>query len=90
MSELARVAELAGLPGETLARLAARMERRELRPGEQLAVDDSVGVVVSGLVGGETGLLRPGDTFDGPVTATTPATVVTCDRLGYEELVRSR
>jgi hypothetical protein len=34
--ELARIAELAGLPGETLARLGEQMERRELGPGETL------------------------------------------------------
>jgi hypothetical protein len=90
VSELARVAELAVLPGETLARLAERMERQELEPGERLDASGRFGVVVAGLVGGGRGLLRPGDTFDGPVAATTPATVVTCDRPGYEELVRPR
>jgi hypothetical protein len=88
VAELARVAELASLPGETLARLAERMERRELRPGERVDATGRLGVVVSGLVAGASGLLRPGDTFDAQVTATTPATVVTCDRVGYEELVR--
>ena len=34
--ELARVELLAGLPGETLARLGERMERRELAPGERV------------------------------------------------------
>jgi hypothetical protein len=34
--ELARIAELAGLPGETLARLGERMERRELALYESL------------------------------------------------------
>jgi hypothetical protein len=45
---------------------------------------------VAGLASGPSGLLRPGDTFDGAVAATTPATVVTCDRATYEELVGPR
>jgi hypothetical protein len=84
------VAELAGLPGETLTRLAERMDRRELRPGERLEVGGRFGVVVAGLLGGTGGLLRPGDTFDGAVAATTPATVVICDRATYEEAVARR
>jgi hypothetical protein len=88
--ELARVAELAELPGETLSRLADRMERRELRPGERLDAGGRFAIVVAGLIGGPGGLLRPGDTFDGQVAATTPATVVTCDRTTYEEVVGSR
>ena len=84
------MAELAVLPGETLSRLAERMERRELRPGERLEPGGRFGVVVAGLASGPSGLLRPGDTFDGAVAATTPATVVTCDRATYEELVGPR
>ena len=33
-NELARIAELAGVPGETLMRLAERMERKQLAAGE--------------------------------------------------------
>jgi hypothetical protein len=88
--ELARVAELAALPGETLSRLAETMERQELRPGERLDAGVRFGVVLAGLVGGTRGLLRPGDTFDGPVAATTPATVATCERESYEEIVARR
>lgn len=85
--ELARVAELAGLPGETLARLAERMERRELAPGERLEAGGRVGVVLAGMLSGPGGLLRPGNTFATAVTATVPATVAVCDRATYEELV---
>ena len=37
--ELARIEMLAGLPGETLGRLAERMERLTLAPGERFDVD---------------------------------------------------
>jgi hypothetical protein len=84
--ELSRVAELAGLPGETLARLAERMERRELAPGERLALGGRVGVLVAGMLNGSRGVLRPGDLFDGAVSALTPATVVSCDRAVFDEL----
>jgi hypothetical protein len=86
--ELARIAELAGLPGETLARLAERMERQELAPGERHDASERFGVVLAGLVNGPGGMLRPGDTFDGPVTAATPATVASCPRADFDELVR--
>jgi hypothetical protein len=88
--ELARVTELAGLPGEVLSRLAETMERRELRPGERLDAGARFGVVLAGLVGGAHGLLRPGDTFEGAVAATTPATIATCDRESYDEIVAPR
>jgi len=81
------VTELAGLPGETLARLAERMERQELRPGERVDAEGRFGVVLTGMVNGAGGLLRPGQTFGGAITATTPATVASCDRAAYEALV---
>lgn len=84
--ELARIAELAGLPGETLARLGERMERRELDPGEKLDATGRFGVVLAGMLRGGD-LLRPGDTFEGPVTAITLATVAICERAVYESLV---
>jgi hypothetical protein len=86
--ELARIAELAGLPGETLTRLAERMERQELSPGERLDAAGRFAVVLAGLLNGPGGMLRPGDTFAGPVTAATPATVASCPRADYDELVR--
>jgi hypothetical protein len=85
--ELARIAELAGLPGETLARLGERMERRELAPGESLDASGRFGVVLAGMARGPAGLLRPGDTFEGTVSALTPATVASCDRDVYLALV---
>lgn len=84
--ELARIAELAGLPGETLARLGEQMERRELAPGETVDGSGRFGVVLAGMVRGSA-LLRPGDLFEGPVTAVTPATVATCERAVYESFV---
>jgi hypothetical protein len=85
--ELARIAELAGLPGETLARLGEQMERRELEPGEALDASGHFGVVLSGMVRSQAGLLRPGDTFTESVTALTPATVASCERAVYESFV---
>ena len=85
--ELARIAELAGLPGETLARLGEQMERRELAPGEALDAGERFGVVLSGMVRGKAGLLRPDDTFAESVTALTPATVASCERAVYESFV---
>lgn len=84
--ELARIAELAGLPGETLARLGEQMERRELGPGETVDGSGRFGVVLAGMVRGSA-LLRPGDVFDGPVSAVMPAVVATCDRSVYESFV---
>jgi hypothetical protein len=86
--ELARIAELAGLPGETLARLGEQMERRELEPGESLEAEDRFGVVLAGMVRGPAGALRPGDTFSTSVTALMPATVASCDRTVYEVFTR--
>ena len=107
--ELARVELLAGLPGETLARLGERMEREQVAPGEAVVRTgeeaDRFYVVLSGMLTvsqperGTRGVLRPGDAFGevallvpGPrtatVTALTPATVASCDRATFEELVR--
>jgi hypothetical protein len=86
--ELARIAELAGLPGETLARLGEQMERRELAPSESLDGNGRFAVVLAGIVRGPSGLLRPGETFDGEVTALTPATVASCERDVYLALTR--
>jgi hypothetical protein len=84
--ELARIAELAGVPGETLARLGEKMERRELGPGEAVDGTGRFGVVLAGMVRGSA-LLRPGDVFEEPVSAVMPAVVATCDRAVYESLV---
>jgi hypothetical protein len=85
-NELARIAELAGVPGETLMRLAERMERRELAAGEAFDGDGRFGVVLAGMLRGPGGLLRPGDSFSVPVTAMTPATVASCERVVYDEI----
>jgi len=85
-NELARIAELAGVPGETLMRLAEQMERRELAPGETLDAQARFGVVLAGMLQGEGGLLRPGNSFSGRVTALTPATVASCERAVYDEI----
>ncbi len=88
-NELARIAELAGVPGETLMRLAERMERCELASGETLEGEGRFGVVLTGMLRSEVGLLRPGDSFSTRVTALTPATVASCERSVYEEISAS-
>ena len=71
--ELARVELLAGLPGQTLAVLAKRMEREEVTPGTTLVREGEPGdrfyVVFAGMLAvsqkdrGNQGVLRPGDYF---------------------------
>ncbi|HLX20432.1 MAG TPA: cyclic nucleotide-binding domain-containing protein [Gaiellaceae bacterium] len=71
--ELTRVGLLAGLPGQTLAELAKRMEREEVPPGTVLVREGEPGdrfyVVFAGMLGvtqrdfGGRSLLRPGDYF---------------------------
>ena len=71
--ELAQVELLAGLPGQTLAALGERMERRQLTPGEHVVAEGDEGdrfyVVIAGVLQaaqadrGERGLLHPGDYF---------------------------
>jgi CRP-like cAMP-binding protein len=70
--ELQRCGLLAGLPGETLGRLAKQMEREELGPGTVVVregdADDRFYVVFSGMLAvsntiGPRRLLRPGDYF---------------------------
>lgn len=70
--ELQRCGLLAGLPGETLGRLAKRMEREELAPGTVVVregdTDDRFYLVFAGMLAvsnaiGPRGVLRPGDYF---------------------------
>jgi len=71
--ELARVELLAGLPGQTLAQLAKRMERQEIAPGTVVIREGDLGdrfyVVFAGMLSvsqrdlGNRGVLRPGDYF---------------------------
>jgi CRP-like cAMP-binding protein len=71
--ELTRVELLAGLPGEQLQRLAARLEREEVPAGAAVVREGEPGerfyVVLSGLMAvsqedlGPRRVLRPGDTF---------------------------
>jgi ATP-binding cassette, subfamily B, bacterial len=71
--ELSRAGLLATLPGEVLARLAARMEREEIDAGSAVVREGEPGerfyVLLSGMMTvsqdslGARRLLRPGDTF---------------------------
>lgn len=71
--ELARVALLAGLPGQTLQQLARRLEREEVPPGTTLVREGESGerfyFVFSGMLSvsnsaiGTRNVLRPGDYF---------------------------
>ena len=90
--ELQRCGLLSGLPGETLGRLAKLMEREEVGPGRLDLRPDHVYIVFAGMLSGSTGVLRPGDSFDGSlgaVTAMTPCVVASCERAAFDELVRS-
>ena len=85
-NELARIAELSGVPGEILMRLAERMERRELAAGEPFDGEGRFGVVLAGMLRAGSGLLRPGDSFSVRVAAVTPATVASCEQGVYDEI----
>jgi hypothetical protein len=85
--ELSRVAELAGLPGETLTKLAREMERHELTSGEELDPGDGVALVLGGMLTGGAGVLHPGDRLTGPARALTPAAVATCAKDTYARIV---
>jgi CRP-like cAMP-binding protein len=71
--ELARIELLAGLPGETIAALAKRMDREEVAPGTPIVHEGEPGdrfyVVFAGMLSvsqrdrGNVGVLRPGDYF---------------------------
>ena len=73
VAELSRIGLLAELPGETLARLAARMEREQVAPGAPVVREGEPGerfyVVLGGMLAvsqesrGARGLLQPGDYF---------------------------
>jgi CRP-like cAMP-binding protein len=71
--ELTRIELLAGLPGETIATLAKRMDREEVLPGTAILREGEPGdrfyVVFAGMLSvshrdlGGLGVLRPGDYF---------------------------
>ena len=71
--ELARLELLAGLPGETLLKLAKRMEREEFAPGTAIVREGDPGdrfyVLFAGMLSvsntamGRRDVLRPGDYF---------------------------
>jgi CRP-like cAMP-binding protein len=71
--ELTRIGLLAGLPGQTLAKLAKQMEREEIAPGTAIVREGEDGdrfyVLFAGMLSvsqrdlGNQGLLRPGDYF---------------------------
>ena len=71
MHELSRVELLAGLPGETLAAIAKRMEREEVPPGRSVVREDAERfyVVLSGIFAvsqedlGPRRVLQPGGYF---------------------------
>lgn len=97
--ELARIEMLAGIPGETLGRLAERMIRRELAPGEAILASETdrqrFWVVIEGMLRSSGGrIVRPGEALNGQtpfgesLQAMTPAVVACCDRGTFEELVR--
>ena len=95
VTELQRVGLFGSLPGETLGRLAERMQREEVPGGIRIVTegdsDDRFFVLISGLAAvtqasrGARSLLRPGETF-GEVAAamgtTRTATVTALTQCG--------
>ena len=73
VAELSRIGLLAELPGETLTKLAGRMDREQVAPGAPVVREGEAGerfyVVLSGMLAvsqesrGARGLLQPGDYF---------------------------
>jgi ATP-binding cassette, subfamily B, bacterial len=73
VAELARIGLFSGMPGETLTKLAARMDREQIGPGAAVVREGESGerfyVVLSGMLAvsqesmGARGLLQPGDYF---------------------------
>jgi hypothetical protein len=107
--EFSRIPLLAELPGETLAKLAAKMKREQIPAGGLVVQEGDDGdrfyVVLSGMLSvsqeslGARRVLRPGDYFGevalaldvartASVRALTPATVASCDRKTFDELIR--
>lgn len=95
--ELARLELLAGLPGETLADLAERMERQMLTPGERVEARGQVIALLSGLAHAtnEQGVreeVHPGGVVDEAAVslrAVTPITIVRCARSVFDEVAGS-
>jgi CRP-like cAMP-binding protein len=87
VTELARIGLLASLPGETLTKLAGRMQREEIPPGRMIVAegeeDGRFYALLSGMAAvaqsslGPRRVLRPGETFGevGAVMGTRSATV---------------
>ena len=74
VTELNRVGLLAELPGETLRKLAGRMQRQDIEPGSPVVLEGEVGnhfyCVISGVLAvsnqgglGPRRVLRPGEYF---------------------------
>jgi CRP-like cAMP-binding protein len=73
VAELARIGLLAELPGETLTKLAARMDREQIAPGAAVIREGDPGerfyIVLGGMLAvsqesmGARRLLQPGDYF---------------------------
>ncbi len=73
VTELQRIGLFASLPGETIRRLAERLEREEVAAGRRIVTEgehtDRFYVLLSGLAGvsqedrGARGVIRPGEYF---------------------------
>lgn len=93
--ELARIEMLAGLPGQTLARLAERMERQALSPGQQIDVEGQLVAVLNGLAhateaSGARTTVEPGTVLAVDAVglrAMTQVTIASCPRAVYDELL---
>lgn len=95
--ELARIEMLAGLPGKTLGRLAERMQREVLAPGERSDIDGELVAVLSGLAhatdaDGTRDTAKPGSVLPESavrIRALTPLTIARCARSSFDELAGS-
>jgi len=94
--ELAALTMLSAVPGETLGRLAERMERVDLEPGATIggaaAGPDRFYLVLSGMLSTTGGMLRVGDSLGpgplaSPARAVVPTAVASCDRETYERYI---
>lgn len=93
--ELARIEMLAGLPGETLGRLAERMERLTLAPGKRFDVEGQLVALLNGLAhasmaDGSRRTIEPGSVLADDATAltgVTPVTIAHCARSAFDDVV---
>lgn len=95
--ELARIALLSTVPGETLGKLAERMQRIELEPGESVEAEPDdprrFCLVLNGMLTAGGRMLRDGDSLGGAdpfptARAMVPSTVACCDGETFDAYIK--